>query len=277
VFNFIVSGNSEAWEGPQPWNMLTQRFGEYSASGAAALIKQSGGNNLFLERTPTLLMYEWSVNAPNAEIVRFGFVYNINFGRSNVTFSFDEQFHCDQGLVDEFETELQLHDYERSRTHWAIKDGDIPREMLEQLARGSHRDFPYDIVISYASENRGYVKQVADYLKSKNVKLFYDQHQESQLWGRDLSMELEVVYKSLGRYCLMFVSKYYAAKAWPTLERKSAMIRAIQQEHRYILPCRFDDTEIPGLSPNVCYADLNEKEPSELGQQVIDVLRRKRS
>jgi len=47
----------------------------------------------------------------------------------------------------------------------------------------------------------------------------------------------------------MFVSAAYAEKVWPTHERRSVQARALSEKSEYILPVRFDDTEIPGL-PN---------------------------
>ena len=55
------------------------------------------------------------------------------------------------------------------------------------------------------------------------------------------------VYREKARYCLMLVSAAYAAKVWTTHERKSAQARAFSQSAEYILPVRFDETEIPGL------------------------------
>ena len=49
---------------------------------------------------------------------------------------------------------------------------------------------------------------------------------------------------------------------------------AVQQRTRYILPCRFDDTEVPGLPPSIHYVDLNGKTPAQLAQLILEVLRK---
>jgi hypothetical protein len=47
----------------------------------------------------------------------------------------------------------------------------------------------------------------------------------------------------------MFVSEAYASKAWTRHERRSALARALIEEGEYVLPARFDDTELLGLPP----------------------------
>jgi len=54
----------------------------------------------------------------------------------------------------------------------------------------------------------------------------------------------------------MFVSEHYVAKAWPTHERQHAQARALVAKEEYILPARFDDTEVPGMTNAVAYVDL---------------------
>ena len=41
----------------------------------------------------------------------------------------------------------------------------------------------YDVALSFAGENREYVKQVAEILRSSNVRVFYDAYEEVALWG----------------------------------------------------------------------------------------------
>ncbi len=209
-------------------------------------------------------------------MVRFGYLENIRTTGRFVQFNFREESHCDRDLIDEFASLLSLDDWERGRTHWAVKDGDIPCDLLQQMIRGPYRKFRFEIVLSYAGEDHAYVEKVAKFLRERGIELFFAPFKEADLWGTDLSEELDVIYRMEGRYCVMFLSKHYAKKAWPTHERRSALSRAVQQQGRYILPCRFDDTEVPGLRPSVSYVDLNTKTPEQLGELIIEVLRRKR-
>src|SRR5262249_8968271 len=72
-------------------------------------------------------------------------------------------------------------------------------------------------------------------------------------WGKDLYAHLADVYQNKARYCLMLVSADYERRVWTNHERKSAQARALSEKNEYILPVRFDDTEIPGLPTTVGY------------------------
>lgn len=130
----------------------------------------------------------------------------------------------------------------------------------------------YDVALSFAGEQREYVREVADHLKSVGVNFFYDDFEKANLWGRDLAVHLDTVYRKDARYVVPFVSKAYAAKVWPQHEFKSALARAVGLKDRYILPVRFDDTELPGLRPTIGYLDARKLEPKEIAEKILEVL-----
>jgi hypothetical protein len=133
------------------------------------------------------------------------------------------------------------------------------------------KEYKYDVCLSFAGENRVYVEQVAQFLTKKGVKVFYDQFEEVNTWGKDLVEHFDGIYRKETRYCVMFISDSYAQKAWPSHEKQSALARALG-ERGYILPVRFDDTDIPGLPPTIGYIDLRKYRPEELGELIIKKL-----
>jgi hypothetical protein len=122
----------------------------------------------------------------------------------------------------------------------------------------------YDVALSFAGEDRAYVDMVAENLKSRGVRVFYDDYEKADLWGKDLYTHLSQIYRSKARYTLMFCSTHYANKLWTNHERKAAQSRAIEESAEYILPARFDDTEIPGLLPTTASIDLRTLSPVEV-------------
>lgn len=140
--------------------------------------------------------------------------------------------------------------------------------------RRSTGEDAYEVVLSFAGEDRQYVEEVAEYLRNNNVKVFYDKYEEVTLWGKDLAEHLDKVYRGSARYCVMFISKNYADKVWTTHERRSALARAIEEKAEYILPVRFDNTEIPGIRPTIGYVELSKKTPAELGGMILKKLGR---
>ena len=133
-------------------------------------------------------------------------------------------------------------------------------------------NFKYDVGLSFAGEQRKYVEEVADALKSRGVRVFFDDYERDVLWGRDLYAHLSEVYQYMCRFCVIFVSKEYADKVWPNRERQSAQARALEAKQEYILPARFDDTPIPGLLDTVGYIDLNQVSPLQLSEMITTKL-----
>lgn len=129
-------------------------------------------------------------------------------------------------------------------------------------------DYDYDVCLSFAGEDRGYVQKVADKLREHGVRVFYDQYEEVDLWGKDLYEHLDDVYKNAARYCVVFVSKAYSNKLWTNHERKSAQERALKDNTEYILPARFDDTPIPGLRDTIGYIDLRDHDASSFSSLI---------
>ena len=112
-------------------------------------------------------------------------------------------------------------------------------------------DYLYDVALSFAGEDREYVGEVAAFLKANGVRTFFDDYERTELWGKDLYTHLDDVYRNQARYCVMFLSSHYKEKVWTNHERQSAQTRAFQESTEYVLPARFDDTEIPGITPTV--------------------------
>ncbi len=71
---------------------------------------------------------------------------------------------------------------------------------------------------------------------------------------------------------MMFISKEYVAKIWPTHERKSASARNIETKGGYILPVRFDESDVPGLNPTIFYQDARVLSPDDIADLFIEKL-----
>lgn len=117
--------------------------------------------------------------------------------------------------------------------------------------------FEYDIAISFAGEDRAVVQPYAEELLKHNIRIFYADFAQVDLWGADLYETFDVIYRLKARYCVLFLSRHYAEKVWTNHERQSAQARAVTENREYILPVRLDATEIPGLRPTVGYLDYS--------------------
>ncbi len=133
---------------------------------------------------------------------------------------------------------------------------------------------PYEIALSFAGEDRAFVEAVAQDLRARGVKVFYDAFEQVDLLGKDLAAHFAAIYKDRAHYCAMFISIHYVRKAWPQFERQHAQSRALAEKREYILPIRLDDSEVPGLPATIGYLDSRTKSPKEVAAILFDKVRR---
>ncbi|MCL6324726.1 MULTISPECIES: toll/interleukin-1 receptor domain-containing protein [Pectobacterium] len=270
MFNILISANKTAWEAESWMQISKERFKEYSGYECEDISLENPSDLKSLEKLQTFLLYENGVENESKKI-RVGHMRDIKIRGPNVCFRFSENGYIPSENLEDLQNGLRISRGEMGRTHWAIKDGSVPQNIM---AKVQHTPKAYDVVLSFAGEDRAYVAQVADYLESKGVDAFYDEYETTTLWGKDLVEHLESVYRRQGRFCIMFISKHYAEKMWTRHERKSALSRAIEERTEYVLPVRFDDTEIPGLLPTIGYLDLRQRSPEYLGERILEKLGR---
>lgn len=138
------------------------------------------------------------------------------------------------------------------------------------------KEIKFDVALSFAGEQKDYVEQVASILTGKGIKIFPSEFGEAQLWGTNLAEYLHRVYYSESDYCIMFISKDYVSKAWPTHERRSAIAKQIEEANvrEYILPVVFDDSEVPGLQlSNIVYLDARKDPPEKVARWFLEKLK----
>jgi hypothetical protein len=132
-------------------------------------------------------------------------------------------------------------------------------------------EFEYDVALSFAGEDRAIAYKFAELLRSKSIKVFYDEYEAADMWGKDLINHLVNIYSRKARYCVMFISQHYPLKKWTKVERMAAQDRAFRDANEYILPLRLDDAQVPGLTETTGYRDLR-LHPTE---DIVDLLAEK--
>lgn len=142
--------------------------------------------------------------------------------------------------------------------------------MTEDGRSTDDRRFDYDVALSFSDDDRAYVSEVAELLRQEGVRVFYDGFAQAKMWGADLTEYLDDIYRKRSRYTMVFISESYVTKPWTTLERRSALARALEEISPYLLPVRLDDSELPGLRPSVGFVDARKTSPVEL----VDLTRR---
>ena len=106
-------------------------------------------------------------------------------------------------------------------------------------------------------------------LKARGVRCFYDADEQVRLWGTHLAEELPRIYARESAAVVVFVSADYAGRDWTRLERRAAFSQAVAEAGVYVLPARFDDSELPGLLPDVVAVDLRRYTPGQFADLVV--------
>lgn len=148
MFNLLIAYASTSWEGSGRFTATIERFKEYSGAEAASIDVNKPETLKPLESVLTILMYEKGAQGENAHRARIGFVsdirreqitYKSSDGRRSWTteclgFDFEPLGELHQFDILSMSDELQFGQWEATRTHWAIKDGRIPIDLVKKAA-----------------------------------------------------------------------------------------------------------------------------------------------
>jgi hypothetical protein len=104
----------------------------------------------------------------------------------------------------------------------------------------------------------------------RGLTVFYDDFEKADLWGKDLFQHLQKIYRDSARYCIVLISKHYTRKPWTNHELRQAQERALKENTEYILPVRFDDTEVAGLSGTISYLDARSLSLDEIADFAVE-------
>lgn len=128
--------------------------------------------------------------------------------------------------------------------------------------------YAYEVALSFAGEQRDYVRAVNEALKALRVKTFYDDDHAVDLWGKNHTEELPRIYAEDSYLVLMFISEHYVDKRWPRHERRAILTEMTQRGTPYLLPIRFDDSPVPGLDSAWHYLESSKFTPERLADAV---------
>ena len=116
----------------------------------------------------------------------------------------------------------------------------------------------FDVAISVAGPDKQHARDLAEQLQAAGFAVFFYEFYPEYLWGKNLTITFDEIYRKRSRYCVMFVSKEYRDRVWTSHEMRSALARAVEEKgNEYILPIRIDDTELDGLLPTISYLPLD--------------------
>jgi hypothetical protein len=115
----------------------------------------------------------------------------------------------------------------------------------------------FDVAISFAGAERPLALALAEAVRAAGFSVFYDDFFPEQLWGKNLALFFDEIFRKKARYCVIFVSQEYLKGKWTVHEARSAQARALEEKgNDYILPVQVDGTELEGLLPTIGYVPI---------------------
>lgn len=292
MFNFLVTADESAWEGaPCTFPIsrsvreytdeaITTRYGGLDTASVAALI-----------RLPAIFAYEKSVEKDP----KFGRLTQISKRPNRLEVRVDyELIALPKFLTNEelwaMDTEFDLGGWESLRTHWAVKDVDLLRELIPKgiilppqfatplpapaaLARIDVTTHVFDVGFSFPGEYRDVVEAVA---KETTALLgahacFYDVNYQAQLARPSLDLLLQDIYAKRSRLLVTFIGADYERKMWPGIEWtaiRSVMTTA--KDNGRIMYVRMDDGEVGGVFPHDGYIDARRFSPAQIAAFIAE-------
>ena len=137
--------------------------------------------------------------------------------------------------------------------------------------RSGERDFDFDYAISFAGENRGIARAIADQLEILDCSVFYDEFFEANYLGKAWHKSFMEIFSDKSRFIVCLLDRLHLDKIWPTFERECFAPRVPEAA---VIPIYLDDTAFPGIPKDIVgiwfRVDNAKEQEQELGNRVTD-------
>lgn len=226
MYNLFVSADATAWDGSEWICDLDRCIREYTDP---ELIKTYGDLNpdsiAKLKSLPCVFAYE-SVLKRNP---KFGLIREIAVRRGQVRVDFeliDVSSFPDDSELDGLAFSLDIGRWELNRTHWALKDVVLPRELGRSgfflpawtstsagfVDVSSHI---FEVGLSFPGEVRPLVLSIAKELERLlgPHRYFYDENYTAQLASPSIDLLLQSIYRERSKLIVAFIGSDYQKKA----------------------------------------------------------------
>lgn len=283
MYNLLVSGDREAWNG-EPWRIeesrcvreytddaITRQYGELDRAAIEAL-----------KKLPSLFAYE---NGRELD-PKFGIIRDIVRRQGLV------QVECEIIDLQPFLSAIDLQDslfeldigkWELNRTHWAVKDVNLAKELhgrgvilpswVQSVAKAVDiSTHGFDVALSFPGEERALVEEVAGHLErliGPNA-YFYDNNYVSQLARPGLDLLLQDIYRNRSKLIVVFLGADYQQKNWCGIEFRAIRDIIADREHARIMFIRTDDGAVDGVFNTDGFVDARRFDAGQIAQFIAE-------
>ena len=136
---------------------------------------------------------------------------------------------------------------------------------------GGRREQRFRVALSFPGERREFVEKVVGFLTEEfgKEKVFYDRNFEAELARLDLDTYLQEMYHDDSELIVVFLCAEYEKKEWCGLEWRAIRDLIKKRKASDVMPIRFDNTHIPGLFSIDGYVSVENRQPKEIAERII--------
>jgi hypothetical protein len=279
MYNLFVSGDNEAWNG-EPWQIelsrcvreytdesITQRLGDLDS---AALVE--------LKRLPCIFAYETPIKTPP----KFGLLGDVTKRQGEVRVQYQLDSLAPFLTADDLAAmsfELDIGKWELHRTHWAVKDVNLPKELerrgiiLPAWAREVVKTVDitthsFDVALSFPGESRVLVEEIALELEREigPNRYFYDGNFVSQLARPSLDVLLQDIYRNRSKLVVVFLGSDYQRKEWCGVEFRAIKQIIFERDHKRVMFIRTDGGAVEGVFDTDGFIDAQKFSAAEIAR-----------
>lgn len=281
MYNLFVSGSNDSWN-KEPWQIEASRcVNEYTDPTIVeryGALDNSAIADVDVARFPCIFAYEAFNNLPP----HFDIIRQVTKRQDQVRMEYELQA-CDPFLtaadLEDMKFELDIGKWEINRTHWAVKDVNLPKELKPngivlpawagEVGKGVDLStHEFDVALSFPGEARQLVENVAvelERLIGPNT-YFYDNNYVSQLARPSLDTFLQDIYRYRSKLIVIFLSANYQRKDWCGIEFRAIRDIMSERDHHRIMFIRTDDGVVDGVFATDGYVDAHKFSPSEIAR-----------
>lgn len=279
MYNLFVSGDPMAWRG-KPYFLETGRcVREYTDTKLTKRYGELDDNAVKeLQRFPCIFAYESMHDLPP----KFGVILNVVKRQTQVRIEYElidlDKFLSVQDLVD-LMFELDISAWELNRTHWAVKDINLAKELkvkgisLPNWVRNVSKSVDitthtFDVALSFPGEVRPFVENIVEELE-KNIgpnSYFYDNNYVSQLARPSLDTLLQDIYRNRSKLVVVFLCGDYQRKEWCGIEFRAIKEIIMERENKKVMFVKMDDGIVDGIFKTDGYIDGRKYQPKDVAR-----------
>ena len=288
MYNLFVSSNDESWNG-DPFILeidrcvreytdteITEKYGELQQSDIEKIM-----------RFPCIFAYETGCKKDP----KFGLIREIVKRQEKVKISY-EIVDLDRFLthseIPEMLFDLDISDWEMNRTHWAIKDVNLSKELIAKgikLPQWIIRDskavnittHQFEVALSFPGEIRTDIELIVAELERKigPDSYFYDNNYKAQLARPSLDVLLQDIYRKRSKLIVVFLCEEYQEKEWCAIEFRAIREIIMERKNEKIMFIKMDNGNVDGVFKTDGYIDGRAHTPKEVAEFIkerIDLL-----